>query len=49
MLLGRQLQQEKIKIGKTGYSEAFWYLLLNGMLAENSQVNISFHPTPLKT
>lgn len=38
----------KIKTETRGYSEPFWYLLLNGMLAEHTQVNISFHPAPLK-
>jgi hypothetical protein len=45
-LLGRQQQREKEKKGKgiekMGSAEALCYLSLNGTLAENSNINISF-------
>lgn len=45
-LLSRQ--QQKIRIGKIGSAEPLCYLALNGMLAENSKINISFYPASLK-
>lgn len=30
------------------FAEPLCYLLLNGMLAENSKINISFYPVSLK-
>lgn len=47
MWLGKHYNKRN-KNWKNGISRTLWYLLLNGTLAADSQINISFHPASLK-